>query len=390
MANENKAYFLIPKYLFCCYLTLVSALLANETYAQSSTIKKVVIDAGHGGKDPGTTHGGVKEKDVTLAVALKLGKLIKQHHPLVEVAYTRDEDVFVELIERSQIANKNHADLFISIHVNAEKSGTKASGSETYVMGANKSAANMAVAQLENAVITYEEDYTTKYEGFDPNSPESYIIFSLMQNVYLEQSLHFASFIQEELGNEPIKVNRGVKQAGFLVLWKTATPSILVELGFMTNPSDRSILSNDKQQDNLALAVLNAFTRYKNMCEKTGSAAYIGLSTQASPTYTTTTSSATTATNSTATPTQVVAHNDKNTVYYRVQIMSIDKNEPSTSKIFKGHKGVQSIKVGKLHKYTLGNFTQKSEAAALNKQVQKDFPGSFVITVQDGKIVPSK
>ena len=384
MASKNKAYFLIPKYLFCCYLTVIGALLAQESYAQSNIIQKIVIDAGHGDKDPGTTHGGINEKDVTLAVALKLGKLIKQHHPLVEVVYTRDKDVFIELDERSNIANKNHADLFISIHVNAEKNGTKASGSETYVMGANKTAAAMAVAQRENSVITYEEDYSTKYEGFDPNSPESYIIFSLMQNVYLEQSLHFASFIQEELGNNPIKVNRGVKQAGFWVLWRTAAPSVLVELGFMTNPTDRSVVSNDKQQDKLALAILNAFTRYKNMCEHTGTTAYIGSSAQ-----TAIGQSTTTAVNNTAVSTPT-SSSDKNTIYYRVQIMSINKNEPSTSKLFKGHKGILSIKVGNLYKYTLGNFTQKSEAAALSKRVQKDFPGAFVVAVQDGKIVLSK
>lgn len=376
MTNRNKAYFLISKYIFCLSLTLAYVAASQNTYAQSSVIQKIVIDAGHGGKDPGTVHGNVKEKDVTLAVALKLGKLIKQHHPSVEVLYTRSKDVFVEFNERSNIANKNHADLFISIHVNAEESGTRASGSETYVMGAHKTKENMAVAQRENAVVTYEDDYSTKYEGFDPNSPESYIIFSLMQNVYLEQSLHFASFIQEELGSNPIKANRGVKQAGFLVLWKTATPSVLVELGFLSNPTDRSILANDKHQNRLALAILNAFTRYKNMCEKTGSTAYVGSSIQTTPVVTETVVETT--------------YNDKGAIYYRVQIMSIDKNVSSNSSIFKGHKEVQSIKVGNLYKYTLGNFTQKSEAMSLSKRLQKDFPGAFVVAVQDDKIVPVK
>ena len=384
MTSRNKVHFLILKHLFCCCLTLLSIALVHETYAQSSIIQKVVIDAGHGGKDPGTVHGNVMEKNVTLAVALKLGKLIKQHHPSVEVAYTREADVFVELSQRSEIANKHHADLFISIHVNAERNGTKASGSETFVMGANKTSANMAVAQLENAVITYEEDYSTKYEGFDPSSPESYIIFSLMQNVYLEQSLHFASFVQEELGNNPIKVNRGVKQAGFLVLWKTASPSVLIELGFMTNATDRSTISNDKQQDQLALAILNAFTRYKNMCEKTHGATHAETNPQATAKHPS--PAVASATNKPATS----SSNDRNTVYYRVQIMSINKNEPATSKIFKGHKGVQAIKAGNLYKYTLGNFTKRADAAALSNRVQKDFPGAFVVSVQDGKIVPAK
>lgn len=383
MANKNKAYFLIPKYLFCCYLTLVCTALVHKTYAQSNTIKKVVIDAGHGGKDSGTAHSGVLEKNIVLTMALKLGKLITQHHPNVEVIYTRDKDVFVDLNVRAEIANKNHADLFISIHVNGVND-TRANGSETFVMGASKTKANMAVAQRENSVITYEEDYTTKYEGFDPNSPESYIIFNLMQNVYLEQSLHLASFIQDEFGNNPIKINRGVKQDVFLVLHQTAAPSVLVELGFISNATDRGILTNDKQQDVLALAMLNAFTRYKNMCEKTGSTTYIGSSTQATAKHPTTTTSNTTA------PIQTTANSDKNTVYYRVQIMSINKNEASTSKIFKGHKDVQAIKVGSLYKYTLGNYTKKADAIARNKQIQKDFPGAFVISVQDGKIIPSK
>ncbi|MDR0661478.1 MAG: N-acetylmuramoyl-L-alanine amidase [Prevotellaceae bacterium] len=375
MASKNNVHFSSSKYLFCLYLTLACVGLAQNTHAQSAQIKKVVIDAGHGGKDSGTAHGGAKEKDITLTVALKLGKLIKQHHPNVEVIYTRDKDVFVDLDVRAKIANKNHADLFISIHVNGAED-TRATGSETFVMGASKSKANMAVAQRENSVITYEEDYTTKYEGFDPNSPESYIMFSLMQNVYLEQSLHLASFIQEEFGNNPIKVNRGVKQNVFLVLHQTAAPSVLIELGFISNSTDRSILTNDKQQDRMALSVLNAFTRYKNMCEKTGTASYAY---ESSATEAATNSSATT-----------VSSSDKETVYYRVQIMSINKKESPTSKLFKEHKDVRSIKVGNLYKYTLGNFTKKSEAAALSKRIQKDFPGAFVIAVQDEKIVPAK
>jgi len=388
MTSRNKVYFLMLKYLFYLNLTLLCALAAQNLYAQSSEqVRKVVIDAGHGGKDPGTMYKDVKEKDITLAVSLKLGKLIKQHHPSVEVFYTRNSDVFIELNQRGEIANKNHADLFISIHVNATKGSTTASGSETYVMGLDKTASNMAVAQRENSVITFEDDFSSKYEGFDPNSPESHIIFSLMQNVHLEQSLHLASFVQEEFGNAPIKVNRGVKQAGFLVLWKTAMPSILVELGFITNPTDRDIMVNDSYQDRLASSLLSAFTRYKNMCEKTGNASY----SYSSPNLQAANDPV--AANSTTDSSSIVTaqpNNDKGTVYYRVQIISINKNEPLSSKIFKGHKGVQSIKVGALYKYTLGNTTKKSEALALSKQVQKDFPGAFVIAVRDGKIIPMR
>ena len=389
MASKNNIHFLISKYLFCLYLTLACVCLAQNTHAQTTQIKTVAIDAGHGGKDPGAVYSGTKEKDITLAVALKLGKLIKQQHPNVEVIYTRDKDVFIALDERANIANKKHADLFISIHVNASKASS-ASGSETYVMGANKTKENEEIARRENAVIMYEDDYETRYNGFDPNSPEASILFSLMQNVYLEQSLHLASYIQEEFGNNPIKLNRGVKQAGFWVLYKTAAPSILIELGFVSNATDRGIMTNDKQQDRLALAILNAFTRYKNMCEKTDISPY-SHSNPSQQTATKQVETSAAATNSSTVSSPNISNNsDKNAVYYRIQIMSINKNEPPTAKIFKGHKGVQAIKAGGLYKYTLGNFIQKTEAAALCKRVQKDFPGAFVVAVQDDKIIPMK
>lgn len=390
MVNKNNIHFLLPRYLFCLYLTAACISLAQNTSAQTTQINKVVIDAGHGGRDSGAAYGGVKEKDITLAVALKLGKLINQNHPNVEVIYTRNKDVIVDLDERANIANKKHADLFISIHANAAKA-TSASGSETYVMGANKTKEAEEIARRENAVIMYEDNYQTRYNGFDPGSPEASVLFSLIQNVYLEQSLHLASYVQEEFGNNPIKVNRGVKQAGFLVLYKTATPSVLIELGFISNATDRSIMTNSKHQDRLALAIFNAFTRYKAMCEKTDSSPYNNPSKQA------TTSKPETPTADSGNRATALQSNTNNSVssqeggvYYRVQIMAIEKKEPSTAKLFKGHKEIQAVKVGNLYKYTLGNFSQKSDAAALCSSVQKDFPGAFVIAVQDGKIIPMK
>lgn len=390
MTKENKMLFLIHKRFFWLYLTLCYISLGQVSYAQSEKIQKVVIDAGHGGKDSGTAHGGVKEKDINLAVALKLGKLINKHHPTVQVIYTRDKDIFVDLDVRADVANKNHADLFISIHVNGVDGAPSASGSETFVMGVNRTSANMAVAQRENSVIMYEDDYSTKYEGFDPKSPESYIIFSLMQNVYLEQSLHLASFVQEEFGSNPIKVNRGVKQAGFLVLYKTATPSILIELGFLSNNMDRSILNSDNHQDHMANSILNAFTRYKNMCEKTNISLNNYTTTQATKETIDTSKQATLISSITTTSTTDTDSKEKKMVYYRIQIMSIDKNEPLSSKIFKGYKEIHSIKSGNIYKYTLGNYTQKLDATDACKRVQKDFPGAFIVAVQDGKIIPMK
>lgn len=231
-------------------------------------IRVVVIDAGHGGKDPGAVSQGLKEKEVTLAVAKKLGALIKEKYPDVKVYYTRLNDSFVELNERSNIANRNHADLFISIHVNHSSNAT-AYGSETYVMGTHKNAGNLEVAKRENAAILLEDDYESEYEGFDPNSPEGHIIFSFYQNAFREQSILFASEIEKEFGKrKKLNKSRGVKEAGFLVLWKTATPSVLVETGFMTNTEERAYLKSTEGREELASSIFNAFESYKMEVEK--------------------------------------------------------------------------------------------------------------------------
>lgn len=233
---------------FVILLLISGVFFAGNTYSQdfvtSYKLTKVVIDAGHGGHDTGALGKDAREKDITLAVALKLGKLIETNCPDVTVIYTRKTDVFIPLDERTAIANKAEADLFISIHVNSNPS-SRPYGAETYVMGLHKSAGNLDVAMRENSVITYEKDYTTKYEGYDPNSAESFIIFSLMQNAYLDQSLNFASKIQNDFCERGQRKDRGVKQAGFLVLWKTAMPSVLVELGFLSNPQEEKFLMSD-------------------------------------------------------------------------------------------------------------------------------------------------
>jgi len=232
-------------------------------------IKKVVIDAGHGGKDPGCKGANKShEKNVTLSVALKLGNLIKQNFPDIQIIYTRSTDEFIELEERAQIANKNNADLFISIHCNANPSSTPF-GVETYVMGLHKTEANLEVAERENASILMEDNYQTHYQGFDPNSPESYIAISLMQNAYLDHSLHFASIIQSKAVNDAQRTDRGVKQAGFWVLYRTTMPSVLVEIGFLSNPEEEKYLISVNGQDKIVNAINNAFKEYKVYIEKT-------------------------------------------------------------------------------------------------------------------------
>ncbi len=239
-----------------------------STYCQTVNefkLKTVVLDPGHGGNDPGAVYAGYKEKDITLNVALALGEMITKNFSDVKVIYTRKTDVAVDLTKRGQIANNAKADLFISIHVNAA-SASSARGTETFVMGYDQSSRNLDVAMRENNVITFEEDYKTKYEGFDPNSAESYIIFSLMQYSFLEQSLSFASNIQQRYQSLSCP-NRGVKQAAFLVLWRTTMPSVLTEIGFLSNAEDRKLLTTKTGQSNIAKAIFNAFVEYKEDAE---------------------------------------------------------------------------------------------------------------------------
>lgn len=246
------------------FLALVLGLQFSTLFAQDQqfTLNTVVIDAGHGGKDPGTVFGTLYEKDIVLKVALEAGKMISESHPGLKVVYTRTKDVFVPLDQRADIANKAKADLFISIHVNYYQKET-AYGAETYILGTHRSEDNLKVAQLENSVILLEDDYTTRYEGFDPNSAESYIMFELIQNEFLEQSRYFADKVQQSFKQQAQRNNRGVKQAGFLVLRKTAMPGVLVELGYISNRNDRAYLASASGQAALARSIADAFDVYK-------------------------------------------------------------------------------------------------------------------------------
>ncbi len=235
-------------------------------------IRKVVIDAGHGGKDPGCSGRHTREKDITLAIAKKLGVMIdgyykKEGREKVEVIYTRYRDVFVPLNERANIANKQKADLFISIHCNASRSG--ASGTETYVMGLNKSSENLEVVQRENAVITLEDDYEHKYD-YDPKHPANTIMLSLFQNAYLDQSIRFAQLVESEFKAKTQRKSRGVKQESFLVLYKTAMPSVLIETGFLTNSKEETLLKSKEGQAKIATSIFKAFKSYKNSMEDEG------------------------------------------------------------------------------------------------------------------------
>ena len=228
-------------------------------------LKRIVIDAGHGGKDPGCNGKTSREKDITLAIALQLGELIKTNLPDVEVTFTRKDDRFVELHDRAAIANTIDADLFISIHVNAGPE--QFAGTETYCMGLHKSESNMQVAQRENSAILMEADQHSNYDGFDPNKPESYIMFSLYQSANLTNSMILAGQIEEEFKTHNQRYSRGVKQAGFLVLWKTTMPAVLVETGFLTHGEEEVYLNSEKGKMHTAYGIYSAIEDYKQMME---------------------------------------------------------------------------------------------------------------------------
>ena len=235
-------------------------------------IKCICIDAGHGGKDPGAIGSKAKEKNVVLAVALKLGKLIETTYPDIKVVYIRDKDVFVELRDRTRIANKNKADLFISIHANAldvkKKPGNKnIKGVETFVLGTNSSEHNLKVAMQENSVIHYEDDYSAKYAGFDPSRVESYILFNMIRNLHLENSVNLATMIQSELVKTTKQVNREVRQAPLWVLKDVAMPAALVEIGYITNIDDERFMMSAVGQDKIARSIFKGFQNYKNKLE---------------------------------------------------------------------------------------------------------------------------
>ncbi|MFT6850215.1 MAG: N-acetylmuramoyl-L-alanine amidase [Sphingobacteriales bacterium] len=236
----------------------------NDKFKEKITT--IVIDAGHGGHDPGCSGKFSKEKNVALDIALKLGRYIEENIPEVNVIYTRKTDVFIELYERARIANEANADLFISIHCNANHN-TSAYGTETITMGLHKSKVNLETAQRENGVILLEDNYEQNYDGFDPSSPEAYIMFSMFQNAFLDRSIDLASKVEQQFRDRVSRKSRGVKQAGLLVLFKTTMPSILVETGFLTNPKEERFLNSKDGQSYIASAIYRAFKEYKNGIE---------------------------------------------------------------------------------------------------------------------------
>ena len=249
-------------YLFLLLLFLTF----NTGFAQNSSKFKVVLDAGHGGKDPGAVKNGVKEKDVVLDVVLKIGKILEKNNE-IEVVYTRKTDVFVELRERANIANKAKANLFISVHCNSVKSGNPI-GAMTLVMGMSRTGTNLEIAKTENAVIFQETDYKTKYKGFDPNNPETLIGLKIIQEESLLQSIELATLIQNQFRDELNRKDKGVHQQPLWVLDATVMPGVLIELGFVSNPEEAKYLSSEEGKAELAQSIANSIITYKNTFDK--------------------------------------------------------------------------------------------------------------------------
>jgi N-acetylmuramoyl-L-alanine amidase len=335
-------------------------MINSPVITAGNPVKVVVIDAGHGGHDPGAIGvTGVREKDITLKIALKLGTMITQNHPSVKVIYTRKTDMFVELYRRAQIANNNHADIFISIHCNAVDK-PNVYGTETFIMGLDKSNQNLAVAEKENAAILSERNHENNYDGFDPSSPEAYIVFSLYQNAYLSQSAKLAAAIQSELKTSYDRVDRGVKQAPFLVLWRTAMPSLLIETGFISNKNEESYLSSDKGQTDLATAIYKAFAK-----ESQFYAAEIAAETDADK------------------EPERNAVSTETTKMYAIQFLTSPVRLKKTDPKLKNLPDIEIDQIGSQYRYTSGKYQTQSEAQKALTQVRKSgFSDAFVVSVK--------
>lgn len=312
--------------------------------------------------------------------------MIAAGHDDVQVIYTRKTDKFVELSERANIANRNKADLFISIHTNSlKKKNASVKGGETYTLGLAKTQENLEVAMLENSVILLEENYKQRYEGFDPNSSESYIIFEFMQNKHMEQSVSFASEIQKEFVAAR-RVNRGVRQAGFLVLKATSMPSVLIELGFISNHEEERYMHSVEGQNKLAKAIYNAFSRYKrDYVRKQGGITNTQIIGKAENTLQSQKKEQQNAKETAKNrPRSETNEKSRGTIVYKVQILTSDKRLPAHSPKLKGYK-TSFYQEGKIYKYTYGESSDFKEIQKIQRKISKDFPEAFIIRMKDGK-----
>ena len=390
---NSKFFFLLC--LLITFMTLpVSAQKDGKTF-------KVVIDAGHGGKDPGCLGKYNKEKDIALNIALKTGKLISDNCPNVKVIYTRSTDVFVELYRRAKIANDNHADLFISFHCNASENKT-AHGLDTWVMGLHKSDANLAVARAENSAMLKEKDYEQNYGGFNPNSPESAVMFSLYSAAYLNNSILLADKVQKNLIATTHLRDRGVNQAGYWVLWAVSMPSILIEMGFLSNPTEEQYLSDEKNRQGIADAIYRAFASYYS--QVTGNKVDVSdvATSDNKPSESKNNNKTETHDNSNDNSSdnqldkeengaKAIATNTTPTpdgVRFMVQFMALPEKVSLNDKRFNNLPNVNRYYENGLWKYTAGNETTLQSAKEILVEVKQKYPDAFVIAFKGETKIP--
>ena len=396
-SNKMRRHRYYILYTFICLWLLSSPLCISNSWAKDFV---VVIDAGHGGHDPGAVGKISKEKNINLNVALKLGNMIKKNCDDVKVIFTRTKDVFIPLNRRAEIANNAKADLFISIHTNALANNRTAKGASTWTLGLAKSDANLAVAQRENSVILYESDYKTRYAGFNPNSAESYIIFEFMQDKYMEQSVHLASLIQKQFRHTCKRVDRGVHQAGFLVLKASAMPSILVELGFISTPEEERYLNSEEGTGTLAKGIYRAFLTYKKEHEirLTGVSRTIipddeemsenELAAQqpkeekpdSAPDQTELVAQA----KPQQRPITVESATNSGEITFKIQILTSSSPLTKNDKRLKGLKDVDYYKEKGLYKYTYGASTDYNKVLRNKRAITDKFKDAFIIAFRDG------
>lgn len=412
----------IQKKLTTYLILMIGVLISANSYSVTAIKGNskqfiVVIDPGHGGKDPGAVNKSIREKDVVLNIGLKLGKMINENHPDVKVIFTRNTDVFVPLIDRSRIANRHKADLFISIHANACPTPA-IRGTETFFLGPSLSQTNLEIAKKENSVILLEEGYDATYEGFDPNSSESYIMFEMAQSVYLDLSLYFADAIQQQFKTRIETPNRGIKQAGFLVLKLSSMPSVLVEAGFLSNQAEANYLNSDEGQHRIALSIFEAFKKFKGkssgaVVSKSAEIANVAKKSEVTPVSMKKKDSVeiqptefkevknadvvlTSATQGNKEPKKAdvvlvadtITKVSTNDIFYSVQIGANTTPVEPIPGNFKNLKNVRREKTDKYFRYYVGKENSLETINGLLQQIKSKFPQAFVVSFVDGKRVP--
>ena len=387
------------KLRFSHIIAVISAvLLAIPVPAQETAmrLRTVVIDPGHGGKDAGCVSRDQKtyEKNIALDIAKRLAQKISSSYPDVNVKMTRSDDHFVELENRAVFANKSGADLFISVHVNAVDGSTAANGYSIHCLGQSKKkgndlySKNLDLVKRENSVIKLEKNYAATYQGFDPDDPSSSIIFSLMQNAHLGQSLEFAADVAQAMEGGPIKTNRGVSQDPFWVLWRTAMPAVLIEVGFMTNPQDLAVLRSEIGRDQIAQNIYKAFRIYKARYDREEIADQVGNDV-------TVVNDVKVDNDAPAEP-SVTPGPDRESpevgqpkVLYGVQVLVSSKDMKDSDPFFAGYKPMK-LPAGKLVKYVVGVSEKLQDVKKNYPSIQKKFPDSYIVKVEDGATSPVK